>query len=50
MQTWMSDARDILNAKKLTYDIAKRIENDTQYPGIVEVHVIREKRAENYAM
>ncbi|KKP40149.1 MAG: hypothetical protein UR28_C0002G0006 [Candidatus Peregrinibacteria bacterium GW2011_GWF2_33_10] len=41
---------DDLQAKKMSYEIAKKIENDTQYQGIVEVHVIREKRAESYAL
>jgi len=34
---------------QLARDIAKRIENDMQYPGQIKVHVIRETRRVEYA-
>ncbi|MCC7197385.1 ribonuclease Y [Candidatus Peregrinibacteria bacterium] len=37
-------------AVKLSHDIARKIERDLQYPGIVKVSVIRETRAEHFAM
>jgi ribonuclease Y len=36
-------------AEKLSYDIAKRIQDEMTYPGQVKVTVIRETRAINYA-
>ncbi len=36
-------------ANNLSYEIAKKIETDMQYPGQIKVTVIREKRAVNYA-
>ncbi|OQA04394.1 MAG: Ribonuclease Y [bacterium ADurb.Bin400] len=40
---------DDLLAEKLSKDIAKRIEDEVQYPGQVKVTVIRETRAVEYA-
>jgi len=37
-------------AVKLSHDIARKIERDLQYPGQVKVSVIRETRAEHFAM
>jgi len=38
-----------LEAMKLAKDIARKIEGDLQYPGIIKVNVIRETRAEEMA-
>ena len=38
-----------LEAIKLAKDIARKIENDLQYPGMIKVNVIRETRAEELA-
>lgn len=38
-----------LEAIKLSKDIARKIENDLQYPGMIKVNVIRETRAEEMA-
>jgi ribonuclease Y len=38
-----------LEAKKLAYDIANRIEQELKYPGEIKVHVIRETRVIEYA-
>ncbi len=38
-----------LEAMKLAKDIARKIENDLQYPGMIKVNVIRETRAEDFA-
>ncbi len=38
-----------LEAIKLAKDIARKIENDLQYPGMIKVNVIRETRAEDFA-
>jgi ribonuclease Y len=40
---------DDLEALKLSKDIAKKIEEDLQYPGTIKVNVIREVRATEYA-
>jgi ribonucrease Y len=40
---------DDLSALKLSKDIAKKIEEDMQYPGVIKVNVIRETRAIEYA-
>lgn len=40
---------DDLEALKLAKDVAKKIEQDMQYPGTVKVNVIRETRAVEYA-
>jgi ribonuclease Y len=40
---------DDLSAIRLSKDIAKKIEDDMQYPGQVKVTVIRETRAVDYA-
>lgn len=40
---------DDLGALKLSKDIAKKIEQDLQYPGTIKVNVIREIRATEYA-
>ena len=38
-----------LEAIKLAKDIARKIESDLQYPGMIKVNVIRETRAEEMA-
>jgi len=38
-----------LEAIKLSKDIARKIEQDLQYPGMIKVNIIRETRAEEYA-
>ena len=38
-----------LEAIKLSKDIARKIEQDLQYPGMIKVNVIRETRAEEFA-
>ena len=40
---------DDLTAVKLSKDIAKKIEEEVQYPGQVKIHVIRETKAIEYA-
>lgn len=40
---------DDLNALRMAKDIAKKIEEDLQYPGVIKVNVIREVRATEYA-
>ncbi len=41
---------DDLGAVKLSHDIARKIERDLQYPGQIKVSVIRETRAEEFAV
>lgn len=43
------DQIDDLAALKLAREIAKKIENDLQYPGMIKVNVIRETRAVEFA-
>ncbi len=43
------EAIDDLTAIKLSKDIAKKIEQDLQYPGTIKVNVIRETRAIEFA-
>jgi len=43
------EAIDDLEAIKLSKDIAKKIEQDLQYPGTIKVNVIRETRAVEFA-
>lgn len=43
------EAIDDLEALKLSKNIAKKIEQDLQYPGTIKVNVIREVRATEYA-
>lgn len=43
------EAIDDLSAIKLSKDIAKKIEQDLQYPGTIKVNVIRETRAIEFA-
>lgn len=38
-----------LEAIKLAKDVARKIEQDLQYPGMIKVNIIRETRAEEYA-
>lgn len=40
---------DDLGALKLAKDIARKIEQDLQYPGVIKVNVIRETRATEFA-
>ncbi len=40
---------DDLEASELARNIARRLEEDLQYPGQIEVTVIREYRAKDYA-
>lgn len=40
---------DDLTAEKMSKEIAKKVEEEVQYPGQVKVHVIRETRAIEYA-
>ncbi len=40
---------DDLNALRMAKDIAKKIEQDLQYPGVIKVNVIREIRATEFA-
>ena len=40
---------DDLEAIKLSKNIAKKIEDDLQYPGTIKVNVIRETRAIEFA-
>lgn len=44
------DDMDDLAAVKLSHDIARKIERDLQYPGQIKVLVIRETRAEEFAV
>lgn len=44
------DEIDDVGAAKLSYDIARKIERDLQYPGQIKVSVIRETRAEEFAV
>ena len=44
-----SDKVSDQDADKLSYDIAKRIQDEMTYPGQVKITVIRETRAVNYA-
>lgn len=44
-----SDQVDDLAALRLAKDIARKIEQDLQYPGMIKVNVIREVRAQEYA-
>lgn len=41
---------DDLSSVKLSHDIARKIERDLQYPGQIKVLVIRETRAEKFAV
>lgn len=43
------DQVDDLGSLKLARDIARKIETDLQYPGIIKVNVIRETRSTEYA-
>lgn len=43
------DKIDDLGSIKLSYKIARKIEQDLQFPGEIKVHVIREKRLESFA-
>jgi ribonucrease Y len=43
------DSVDDLGAEVMARDIAKRIEEELQYPGQIKVMVIREHRAIEYA-
>jgi len=43
------EAIDDLSAAKLAKEIARKIEEEVQYPGQIKVHVIREVRAVEYA-
>lgn len=43
------DQIDDYGALKLARDIAKKVESDLQYPGMIKVNVIRETRAVEYA-
>ena len=45
-----SGAVDDLGSVKLSHDIARKMERDLQYPGQIKVHVIRETRAEEFAV
>lgn len=38
-----------LEAMKLAKDVARKIEQDLQYPGMIKVNIIRETRSEEYA-
>lgn len=44
------DDIDDLGAVKLSHEIARKIERDLQYPGQIKVTVIRETRAEEFAV
>ncbi len=43
------DKTDDATIEKLAHDISVRIENELQYPGVLKVVVIREKRSVSYA-
>jgi ribonuclease Y len=43
------DIVDDAAAKKLSYELARKLEKDAQFQGQVKVNVIREMRAENFA-
>lgn len=43
------DKTDDATIERLAHDIAVRIENELQYPGVLKVVVIREKRSVSYA-
>ncbi|WP_408033239.1 ribonuclease Y [Thermotoga caldifontis] len=43
------DKVDDAEAEKMAYEIAKRIEEEVEYPGVLKVVVIREKRSVAYA-
>jgi ribonuclease Y len=43
------DKVDDALAEKLAYDISKKIEEELEYPGVLKVVVIREKRSVAYA-
>jgi ribonuclease Y len=43
------DKTDDATIEKMAHDIATRIENELQYPGVLKVVVIREKRSISYA-
>ncbi len=43
------DKTDDATTEKLAHDISTRIENELQYPGVLKVVVIREKRSVSYA-
>ena len=38
-----------LAPSQLAKDIARKVEQDMQYPGMIKVNVIRETRAQEYA-
>lgn len=40
---------DDLGAAKMSYQIARKIEHDLQYPGQIKVNVVRETRSEQFA-
>lgn len=44
-----TDRVDDLTQQKLAKDIAKKIENELTYPGVIKVNVIRERRVEEMA-
>jgi ribonuclease Y len=44
-----SDKMTDAEAESLSYDIAKKIQDEMTYPGQVKITVIRETRAVNYA-
>jgi len=43
------DLVDDLQAVKLSYEIARKVEKDMHHPGPVKVHVVREVRVEDFA-
>lgn len=43
------DKVDDAEADKMAYEIAKKIEEEMEYPGVLKVVVIREKRSVAYA-
>ena len=43
------DATDDMAAIKLSRDIAKKVEDNLEYPGQIKITVIREMRAVDYA-
>jgi ribonuclease Y len=44
-----SDKMTDIEAENLSYDIAKKIQDEMTYPGQVKITVIRETRAVSYA-